>query len=151
LSRLEKFYSDLPEKKYDVALSFAGEQRDYVEKVAEALYKKGVEVFYDDYEEIDMWGQNLVTHLEDVFMNKAASVVIFVSKEYAEKAYPRLEKDAAVSTAINLKTEYILPARFDDTRIPGISPTLKYIDLRKITAEKFALKIVDKLKQMRII
>ncbi len=38
-------------KKYDVALSFAGEDRDYVDKVAKRLQEKGVKVFYDKFEE----------------------------------------------------------------------------------------------------
>lgn len=33
--------------KYQVALSFAGEQRDYVEQVSNALDKMGIEHFYD--------------------------------------------------------------------------------------------------------
>ena len=35
---------------YDVALSFAGEQRAYVLQVAQGLRTHGVRVFYDDYE-----------------------------------------------------------------------------------------------------
>lgn len=35
---------------YDVALSFAGEQRVYVQKVAAALRRRGIRPFYDDYE-----------------------------------------------------------------------------------------------------
>ena len=33
---------------YDVALSFAGEQRAYVEHVADCLRARGVRVFYDE-------------------------------------------------------------------------------------------------------
>lgn len=36
--------------KYDICLSFAGEQRAYVEQVATILCQQGVQVFYDDYE-----------------------------------------------------------------------------------------------------
>jgi len=35
---------------YDVALSFAGEDRAYVEKVAKYLKEKDIKVFYDDCE-----------------------------------------------------------------------------------------------------
>ena len=50
-------------KKYKVALSFAGEDRDYVEKVASQLVAEGVTVFYDKFEEATLWGKNLFTHL----------------------------------------------------------------------------------------
>jgi len=42
---------------YDVALSFAGEDRVYVEKVAKYLKEKGIKVFYDDYEKTGLWGK----------------------------------------------------------------------------------------------
>jgi hypothetical protein len=48
---------------YDVCLSFAGEQRAYVEKVAQALQERGVRVFYDVYERATLWGKDLPTHL----------------------------------------------------------------------------------------
>ena len=37
---------------YEVALSFAGEQRGYVESVARALQSRGIAVFYDEFEKI---------------------------------------------------------------------------------------------------
>jgi hypothetical protein len=48
---------------WDVALSFAGAQRDYVEQVAQALQARGVRCFYDDDEEIGQWGKSLPEEL----------------------------------------------------------------------------------------
>ena len=36
-----------PSVEYDIGLSFASEQRDYVERVAEELDYRGIKVFYD--------------------------------------------------------------------------------------------------------
>jgi hypothetical protein len=151
LRSLELFFEDLPEKKFDVALSFAGEEREYVEKVAASLFRTGINVFYDQYEEVDMWGKNLTTHLESIFSTDTACVVIFASNNYSKKAFPCLEKDAALATAINSRKEYILMGKFDDTQIYGILPTIKYIDLRKVSADEFASLIIQKLKKLRII
>ncbi len=41
---------------YEIVLSFAGEDRVYVEKVAEYLKANGVNVFYDRYEKANLWG-----------------------------------------------------------------------------------------------
>jgi hypothetical protein len=41
---------------YDVALSFVGEDRAYVEVVSRALTTAGVSVFYDKLEEANLWG-----------------------------------------------------------------------------------------------
>ena len=39
---------------YDVCLSFAGEQREYVEQVADKLKSRGVRVFFDDYAKAEL-------------------------------------------------------------------------------------------------
>jgi hypothetical protein len=40
---------------YDVCLSFAGEQRAYVEQVAHILHDRGKKVFYDGDETVQLW------------------------------------------------------------------------------------------------
>jgi hypothetical protein len=59
--------SAMPANMYDVALSFAGEDREYVEAVAEYLVGAGVTVFYDRYEEVSLWGKDLAEYLETVY------------------------------------------------------------------------------------
>jgi hypothetical protein len=49
---------------YDVALSFAGEDRGFVEDVAEGLAKEGIKFFYDDMEQDALLGKNLVDFLD---------------------------------------------------------------------------------------
>ena len=49
----------MPGWRWDVALSFAGAQRDYVEQVAEVLKARGVRCFYDADEQIELWGKYL--------------------------------------------------------------------------------------------
>ena len=44
---------------YDVCLSFAGEDRDYVRQVAAGLDDRQVDVFFDEYEQVNLWGKNL--------------------------------------------------------------------------------------------
>jgi hypothetical protein len=39
---------------YDVALSFAGEDRPYVHNVAQVLRSNGASVFYDDFEKVEL-------------------------------------------------------------------------------------------------
>jgi len=50
--------------RYDVCLSFAGEQRSYVELVAGALKSSGLRVFYDLDEKVELWGKDLPEHLD---------------------------------------------------------------------------------------
>jgi hypothetical protein len=135
------------EYKYDVTLSFAGEDREYVEKVATTLKQNGIEVFYDKFEEVDLWGKDLGVHFDYVYRKGSRYCVIFISENYKKKIWTNHEIKTAISRAIETNVEYILPARFDDTEIDGIRPTLGFIDLRKIEAENFAHLIIKKLEK----
>jgi hypothetical protein len=130
---------------YEVVLSFAGEDRLYVNQVAEILKAKGVSIFYDAYEQAALWGKNLVEHLHEVYSGSARYCVIFISAHYAEKVWPSHERRSAFERAVESREEYILPARFDDTPIPGLHKTVHYIDLRKTPPDGLAALILKKL------
>jgi hypothetical protein len=130
---------------YDVCLSFAGEQRDYVERIAAALKDAGLEVFYDQDEDIapKLWGRDLAEYLDYIYREGSRFCLMFISKDYAEKAWTRHERRSALARAIEEEGEYILPARFDDTELPGFRPTIGYVDLRETapaTLVEFVLK-----------
>jgi hypothetical protein len=80
---------------YDVALSFPGEERDYVRAVAAALKSGDVTYFFDEDNAIDLWGRNLVDVLDVTYRRDARFVVMFVSAAYAAKAFPNLERQSA--------------------------------------------------------
>ncbi len=132
-------------KDYDVALSFAGEDRKYVEEVAAILDSLGVRVFYDKYEKVSLWGKNLYSHFQEVYSHRAEYTVIFISKHYKEKLWTNHERESAQARAFSEKREYILPARFDETEIPGILSTVGYIDLKEYTPTCFADLICQKI------
>ena len=60
---------------YEVALSFAGEQRGYVEDVARALQSRGIIVFYDEFEKIALWGKHLAEEFQRIYEQSAAPKV----------------------------------------------------------------------------
>jgi predicted RNA-binding Zn-ribbon protein involved in translation (DUF1610 family) len=130
---------------YDVCLSFAGEERTYVERVAKRLVVQGVRVFYDEYEQVELWGKDLYAHLDDMYRNSARYCVIFASKAYASKLWSNHERRSAQARAFSENREYILPARFDSTEIPGLLPTIGYVNLRKTSPSRLADMIVEKL------
>lgn len=133
--------------KYDVALSFAGEDRDYVEKVADALTQNGLRVFYDRYEEVELWGKDLYEHLSGIYSDQARFVVLFISRHYRTKLWTSHEKKSAQARAFRERREYILPARFDKTRLPGILETVGYINLTKLRPHIFAKMIREKCRE----
>jgi hypothetical protein len=135
---------------YDVSLSFAGGNRAYVRKVADALRDRGVRVFFDEYEQAALWGRDLYTHLNDVYENAARFCVLFASKQYAKKVWTNHERQSAQARAIREHSEYILPSRFDDTVIPGLRQTVHYIDLRRTTPLQLAELVQSKIGTRQI-
>lgn len=133
------------QREYDVALSFAGEDRGYVEQVAEQLVQLEVTVFYDRFEQVKLWGKDLAEHLGAVNSKAAHFVVIFGSRAYADKAWPNHEKQFALSRHLQGDQGRILPVRIDDTDIPGIPGTIAYLDARVLTPSKLAELIRQKV------
>lgn len=131
---------------YDITLSFAGEQRKQVEEIAQSLQAAGVVVFYDNFSKAQLWGKDLYQHLSDVYQKKARFCIIFISKEYAEKAWTNHELKAAQARAFTEKgAEYILPVRFDDTEVAGILPTTGFLDFRTEGAAGICAAALEKL------
>ena len=52
---------------YEVALSFAGEDKAFAEAVAEGPREAGVEVFYDSFFAEELWGEDLSVKLREVY------------------------------------------------------------------------------------
>lgn len=131
--------------KYDIALSYASEDRSYVEKVAYELQKNNVMVFYDVFEQADLWGKDLYTHLQNVYKELSKYTIIFCSKYYNEKSWCNHERKSAQERAFRENKEYILPVRFDNTLIPGIADTTGYIDLTSTKPDDLVELILKKI------
>lgn len=139
-------------QKYHVALSFAGEDRAYVERVATLLKAEGVSVFYDFFEEADLWGKDLYTHLSDVYQNKALFTVMFVSEAYRTRLWTNHERVSAQARAFAESREYILPAFFDESiEVPGLLKTTGYVSLKAKTPEQLATLIIQKLEKSGVV
>ncbi|MBK9662189.1 MAG: TIR domain-containing protein [Nitrosomonas sp.] len=79
------------------------------------------------------------------------ATLMFISLNYKKKYWTNHERQAAQSRAFEEKSEYILPARFDDTEIPGLLPTIQCIDLRIHTPEELALLVCKSSANLRLI
>ena len=130
---------------YLVALTFAGEQREYAEEVARHLLAKSIPVFYDGFETEMLWGKDGTEIFHEVFAEQAKYVVMLISSAYVEKRWTRIERRAALSRMMQEESEYILPVRFDDTRIPGLAESTLYIDANQFSPAKTAAMVAKKL------
>lgn len=134
-----------PLEKYDVVLSFAGEDRQHAKALRDLLEADGYKVFYDEDELAELWGKNLYDYLSSVYKDRARYCVMFLSKHYERKLWTNHERQMVQARAFKENREYILPVRIDDTEIPGIPPTIGYLDLRSITIEEVYQALDKKL------
>lgn len=137
---------DASEIDFDVAISYAGEDRELAERIASALVRERVSVFYDRYLEPELWGKDLYQHLTDVYRRRARFCVMVISASYAGKLWPTVEKEAAVARAVDENLDYLLPLRVDDTSVPGLPASLVYIDCRTRSQEEVCQLIVKRAR-----
>ena len=130
---------------YDVALSFAGEQRAYVEEVARHLAARGIAVFYDGFEQAGLWGRDGAEAFHGVYAEQATYVVMFISEAYAAKAWTRHERRSAISRMLKEEGEYVLPVRFDETPIPGLPDTTIFLRADDHSPAELSVRIAQKL------
>jgi hypothetical protein len=130
---------------YDIALSYAGEDRAYVGQIAASLQELGVRLFYDEYAAAELWGNDLYAVLDDVYRKRARFTVMFVSRHYVTKPWTQHERQSAQARALTDTGAYILPVRIDDSELPGLRPTVAYIDARTTSPEKLIERIQQKL------
>ena len=130
---------------YQVALSFAGEERSYVEEVARSLQERSISLFYDGFETVSLWGRNLAEAFHAAFEQQAAYVVMFISEAYVEKPWTNHERRSALSRAIREKGEYVLPVRFDDTPVPGLPGDVKFLRANDYAPAELATLIAEKI------
>lgn len=132
-------------RSYDVVFSFAGENRRFVERVAAGLRRRGIRVFYDGFEEAALWGRDLAEYLDVIYQRAGTYCVLFISAEYRKKMWTKHERRAAYARALQQDSEYLLPARFDDTELPGLRPTVAYVSLAEKAPAELARLILHKL------
>lgn len=132
---------------YDVALSFAGEDRAYVEKIAQALKARGIRVFYDKFEVVNLWGKDLYQYLSHIYKDKAKYCVIFISLFYKNKAWTKHELKNAQNRAFLDNKEYILPIFLEDVELEGLNDTIGYIKASEYTDSNIVDLIIEKIEQ----
>jgi hypothetical protein len=78
---------------YDVALSFAGEDRAYAEKLFDLLTERELAVFYDRNEQSRTLAANVEEYLAPIYQSEASFVVPLLGAEYPKKVWTKIESE----------------------------------------------------------
>jgi hypothetical protein len=115
---------------FDVALSFAEEDRETAHCIAAQLRDDGVKVFYDEFFQCNSWDKILYEYISEIHINRAKYRVMLISENFIKNKWTDHERKRALATIFVQGGDCILPVQLDDTVLPGLSETIKYIDLR---------------------
>jgi TIR domain len=136
---------DRSEYEYDLAVSYAGEDRAFVEDVVRRVQASGARVFFDQDQLARMWGENLVDFLQSIYARKARYAILFISRDYIVKKWTGHERQAAQDRALQQASPYVLPVKLDSSELPGLHSTIAYIDARQVGVERLAELVAEKL------
>ena len=116
------------EYEYDVAVSFAGEDRTHVSALVKALESRGVEVFYDFNESARLWGKDLELELAQIYAQEARYMVICLSASYPVKDWTRFELEIGKRASKKRPNEYLLPLHLANAppAIVGLKDTIGF-------------------------
>jgi hypothetical protein len=131
---------------FDVALSFAGEDRDKARALAEALHARGLTVFYDEWYTAQLWGRNLAILLREVYLEKARLCVPLISRAYVQGSYPKHELSVILERELLGAAGALLPVRLDDAEAPGLSRLIAFVPYDREGPEGIAALIAERLK-----
>lgn len=138
---------------FEVVISYASENLEYVGEVAKRLKESGIRLFYAPFEEPDLWGKSLNKELDAIYRNLGRYCLMFVSKDYARKVWPTFARKVAMERAMHQaaqeRDDYILACRFDQTKVPGMAADVVYQDLAVKTPEQIADLVINKLRSKR--
>ena len=133
------------EYEFDLAVSFAGENRTFVEEIVRKLGGDEFKIFYDADYSVELWGEDNVEYLTKVYSKRARYVAMFISHHYAAKPWTNHERKSALSRALSERSAYILPIRLDDTELPGLLPTIGYLEANREGVDGIVAAIQKKL------
>lgn len=139
---------DPASRRFRIALSFPGEHRAYIERVAARLAEElGQErVLYDAYYEAEFARPDLDTYLQDLYHDESDLIALFLCEDYENKDWCRLEWRAVRDLLKRRRTADIMPFRFDMTEIPGLFSTDGYVWIGDRSPEEAAELILQRLE-----
>ena len=138
---------------YDIALSFAGENRDIAEILAAQLDALDIRVFYDRHFEANFLGRAWGQQFEKIFNEDSRLVLVLLDSHHREKIWPTFERDCF---APRVSDAAVIPVFLDDTIFPGIPGDINSIrfqrdqlgDLQSAISERIVFPVIDRLDGM---
>jgi len=136
---------------FDIAISFAGENRDLARYITESLEMLDIHTFYDEMFEANFLGKTWSTQFQEIFGEQSRFVLCILDEHHAKKIWPTFEREHFTP---RIPDESVIPVFLDETKFVGIPQDLigmrfKYDPgdpaWRKRVDDEIIVKLIDKL------
>jgi len=138
--KIEEKVNNMQKLCYDIALSYASEDKEVVDSVYHYLRGSGLTAFYAPECQDILVGENQEEIFFQIFSREAHHAVLFVSCHYVAKPVPM--KEAKICMA-NRQGSQLLPVYLDGTPLPGLDLSINFF--RSDDPEKIATMIIKRL------
>lgn len=110
--------------RYDFALSFAGENRNLAEPLAQQLLSREISVFYDRNEQHRILANDVEEYLAPIYRSESRFVVPLLSNDYPKKIWTKFESEQfkqrfGQNSVIPIWYTDSVPGMFDESRRVG--------------------------------
>lgn len=136
---------------FDVAFSFPGESRSYVEVVLKELKRLMPQspIFYDfDYQAF-LARPGLDVYLGNIYRNKSKLLVVFLSADYQRKQWCGLEWRVIREVIFKREHDRVMLLKTDNGEVEGVLSTDGYIDANKHTPQQIAYFIYQRVQLLK--
>jgi internalin A len=134
-------------KRFRIAFSFAGEKRDFVEKVAAILADifGEAQILYDEFHEAEFARHDLGMYLPKLYSEQANLIVPVLCPHYDPKRWTGWEWLHIYSLLTKADGHRVMPSRFEHATADGLAPTAGFVELDGKSPERFAKLILERL------
>lgn len=134
---------------YDVCISFAGSDRAIARAIADAIQALPLKrrVFYDEFEKVTLWGNELFAYLHHVYSQKCMYCLVLFSNRYRERAWTQHELRAAQTRVLQERRSYLLPIAIDQGAVPEEFESLGYWPFVAGDEQRLAEAVEDKINE----
>lgn len=135
-------------RRFRVALSFPGEHRDLVRRIATCLADQLEQgsVFYDHFHKAELARPDLDTYLQQIYHDDSDLLVVFICADYEEKEWCGLEWRAIRDLIKKRRTADIMPIRVGKGDVTGLFSIDGYINADDHDGEELAKLIIERLR-----
>ena len=131
-------------RRFRIALSFSGDERYYVEEVANHLVNHfgKAEIFYDRNFRPELARVNLDTYLQNIYHEYSDLIALFFSESYSEKMWCGLEW-RAIRNLITKRPNHVIPIKMSSSDLPeGLFPVDGYLPADRLKPSDIASDII---------